>query len=334
MDLVKSSVMAQSEGGHSAAEGKLRDGGSHPKLILVTGAGGAVGSVGGKLVAMLRARGFPVRAQVRRLDARSEALANLGAEVVVADFTNMNDTMRVVEGCDRVFFCLSVSDAYLEAALTMAAAAKYHGVEVFVNLSQMTVSQMSITNITNATTSKQQRYHWLVEQVLAWSGLPVVEVRGTVFLEHPFFSTMAANTIRSSGELRLPFRRQKISPVAAVDVTRVACEVIVNPGGHIGKIYHVVGPESLDGDAMAAQYSKALGREIKYVDVPMEEWLQTDLAELQLSPHLHDHFATLANKTVKGENDRKSDDVELVTGAKSLTVEAWVRQNIQIFTEV
>ncbi|KAG0621385.1 hypothetical protein M758_3G015800 [Ceratodon purpureus] len=216
--------------------------GDHPKLILVTGAGGRVGSVGTKLVAMLTASGFAVRAQVRRLDERSEALARLGAEVVVADFTRMDDTMRAVQGCSRVFFCLSVSDVYLEAALNIAAAARHHGVEVFVNLSQMTVSQMSIMNITSATTSKQQRYHWLVEQVLAWSGLPVVEVRATLFLEHSFFRIMAAKSIRKSGELRLPFGTAKISPVAAMDVTRVAFEVISDPQRHLGKVYEVVGP--------------------------------------------------------------------------------------------
>ncbi|KAG0623357.1 hypothetical protein M758_3G168100 [Ceratodon purpureus] len=320
--------MAQSvsagSGGHGAP-------GDHPKLILVTGAGGVVGSVGSKLVAMLTASGFAVRAQVRRLDERSEALTRLGAELVVADFTRMDDTMRAVQGCDRIFFCLSVSDVYLEAALNITAAARHHGVEVFVNLSQMTVSQMSITNITTATTSKQQRYHWLVEQVLAWSGLPVVEIRATLFLEHPFFYAMAAKTIRKSGELRLPFRTAKISPTAAMDVTRVGFEVISNPQRHLGKVYEVVGPESLDGDAMAAQYSKALGREVKYVDVPMEEWMQTDLAEQHLSDHLHNHFTILAAKTVRGENDRKSDDVELVTGVKALTVEEWVRQNIHFF---
>jgi NAD(P)H dehydrogenase (quinone) len=321
--------MAQSVGDGSDGHGAAGD---RPKLILVTGAGGAVGSVGGKLVAMLRASGFPVRAQVRRLDERSEALAKTGAGIVVADFTRMDDTMRAVQGCDRVFFCLSVSDAYLEAALNVIAAAKHHGVELFVNLSQMTVSQMSITNITNAKTSKQQRYHWLVEQVLAWSNLAVVEVRGTVFLEHPFFSTMAAKTIREAGELRLPFRDGKISPTAATDVTRVAFEVITSPRGHAGKVYHVVGPESLDGAALAAQYARALGRDVKYVDVPLQEWAQTDLAALHLSEHLRDHFMTLAAKTVRGENDRHSDDVELVTGAKALTVEAWVRQNIHMFT--
>lgn len=54
--------------------------------------------------------------------------------------------------------------------------------EVFVNISQMTVSQMSLTNMTD---SPQHRQHLLAEQVLNWSGLPVVHVRPTVFLKTP-----------------------------------------------------------------------------------------------------------------------------------------------------
>jgi len=46
----------------------------------------------------------------------------------------------------------------------------------------MTVSQMSIQN---STPSPQQRQHWLSEQVLAWSGLPVVNIRATMFVENP-----------------------------------------------------------------------------------------------------------------------------------------------------
>jgi uncharacterized protein YbjT (DUF2867 family) len=75
-----------------------------------------------------------------------------------------------------------------------------HGVEAFVNMSQMTVSQMSITETTD---SPQHKLHWLSEQALAWSGLPVVTVRPTVFLEG-FFQLMAAPGIRSSGTLALP----------------------------------------------------------------------------------------------------------------------------------
>jgi uncharacterized protein YbjT (DUF2867 family) len=62
----------------------------------------------------------------------------------------------------------------------MAAVAREAGVNALVNMSQMTVSEMSIQN---TTPSHQQRQHWLGEQALAWSGLPVVTIRPTMFLE-------------------------------------------------------------------------------------------------------------------------------------------------------
>jgi hypothetical protein len=48
--------------------------GSHTKPILVTGAAGAVGSIGRNLTEMLLAKGHKVRALVRRQDKRAEAL--------------------------------------------------------------------------------------------------------------------------------------------------------------------------------------------------------------------------------------------------------------------
>ena len=53
--------------------------------ILVTGAAGRMGGVGGTVVEILRQRDLPVRALVRQDDARAEALRATGAEVVVGD---------------------------------------------------------------------------------------------------------------------------------------------------------------------------------------------------------------------------------------------------------
>src|SRR5258705_9056146 len=69
---------------------------------------------------------------------------------------------------------MSMSAGYLEATITMAVVAREVGVDAVVNMSQMTVSEMSIQNTTS---SGQQRQHWLSEQALAWSGLPVVTIR-------------------------------------------------------------------------------------------------------------------------------------------------------------
>src|SRR5499425_1717791 len=168
--------------------------------ILVTGAAGAVGGIGRNLTEFLLARGHKVRALVRREDERADALRRLGAEVMQGDLTDLASMHRAIEGCRRIYFGMSVSAAYLEATVNTAAVARHYGVEAFVNMSQMTVSQMSISETTD---SPQHKLHWLAEQALSWSGLPVVTVRPTVFLEG-FFLLFAAASVRDADELALP----------------------------------------------------------------------------------------------------------------------------------
>src|SRR3977135_1999299 len=97
--------------------------------ILVTGAAGQLGSVGRTVTGLLLDRGFPVRAMVRREDERAASLRAAGAQVVVGDLLEPGDVYRVVSGCCRVYFGMSVSAGYLEATVTMAAVAREVGVD-------------------------------------------------------------------------------------------------------------------------------------------------------------------------------------------------------------
>ena len=132
--------------------------------ILVTGAAGQLGAVGRTVTGLLLERGLPVRAMVRREDDRSAALRRAGAEIAIGDLLEPADVYRIVSGCRRIYFGMSLSTGYLEATVIMAAVARELRVEVLVNMSQMTVSQMSIQDMTP---SPQQRQHWLSEQALA-----------------------------------------------------------------------------------------------------------------------------------------------------------------------
>src|SRR6202048_4312119 len=240
----------------------------HDNLILVTGAAGAVGGIGRHLTEFLLARGHKVRALVRREDERAEALRRLGAEGVEGDLTDLASMHRAIDGCARIYFGMSVSPAYLEATINTAAVARYHGVEAFVNMSQMTVTQMSITETTD---SPQHKLHWLAEQALSWSGLPVVTVRPTVFLEG-FFRLFAAPGVRDADELVLPMGGGKTSPISAVDVARAVSVILDDPTPHIGQIYSLTGFESTDTEHYARVFSEALGRTIRYRDVPLPGW--------------------------------------------------------------
>jgi len=151
-----------------------------------------------------------------------------GAELVVADLTNGADVVRALRGCKRMYFGMSVSPPYLQATAIAAAATKeIPDFEILVNISQMTVSQMTLTEMTE---SPQQQQQWLAEKVLNWSGVPVAHVRSTVFMEHPFFSSMVASSIAKDGTIRLPFGSARTSPISATDVARVISTTYRSPG--------------------------------------------------------------------------------------------------------
>jgi NAD(P)H dehydrogenase (quinone) len=297
--------------------------------ILVTGAAGNIGGVGRLVVQLLREEKLAVRALVHRLDERSQALVDMGAELVVADLTDGADVVRALKGCKRMYFGMSVSPPYLQATVIAAAAAKaIPDFELFVNISQMTVSQMSLTNMTD---SPQQQQHWLGEEVLNWSGLPVVHVRATIFLEHPFFSMLAPASIAKNGTIRLPFGKGRTSPISSYDVARVIATLLQNPKKHRGKVYELTGPRSMDMESMAQEYEAALHRPVTYVDVPFDEWRDQDLRSLNLPEHVFHHFLTMAKLHADNRYDRQTDDVAKITGRPGITIRDYVASHSALF---
>jgi uncharacterized protein YbjT (DUF2867 family) len=294
--------------------------------ILVTGAAGRIGAIGRTVTELLLKQGKAVRAMVRNEDGRAQALREMGAEVVVGNLLDLDSMHRAIAGVDTMYFGMSVSDTYLEATVNVAAVAKHHGVNAFINMSQMTLSQMSITETTS---SPQHKQHWLAEQALNWSGLPVVHVRPTVLLDG-FFLILTPDSVRKSNQIRLPFGEGKTSPVAVEDVARVLGALLANPRPHIGKTYHLTGPRSENMYFYAQEYSKALGRKITYQDIPVEPWREA-LFNLGLPVHLANHLATMANLHRAGRYDRMSDDVLTLTGQVPQSFQEFVRKNAAAF---
>ena len=286
-------------------------------LVLIPGAGG----VGRAVFEQLRAQDVPVRFMVRREDERAAELKRLGAEVVIGDLTRPETVAAALQGVARMFFAMAVSPDHLLAGAVVASVAKEHRkLEALVDLSQMTVSQMTATSTEE---SHQQRLHWLVEQVLNWSGLPVVHIRPTVFLDTPLFTTMAARSIQENGTIALPFGSGRTSPVAVDDVARVVATVLHEPAPHIGHVYELTGPRSVDMTELAAAFSRALSRPVSYVDVPLDPW-QGGLSRMGLPPHTEQHVATMARLHRDNRYDRITDDVERVTGIPPQSIEAFV----------
>jgi uncharacterized protein YbjT (DUF2867 family) len=299
-------------------------------VYLITGAGGGIGSVSRGVVDLLLDGGQPVRAMVHHDDDRADGLRELGAEVAVGDLTNPQDVATAMTGVDRMFFNMSVSPDYLTATSIVCAVAREAApIEVLVNMSQMTVSQMTLTSISE---SKQHRLHWLAEHIINWSGVPAVHVRPTVFMENPLLTMLAAGSIRERGVLVLPFGTGSTSPIAAADVARVVAAILRDPAGRIGDVYELTGPEVLDINGIAEQYARALDRPVTAQDIALDDWRKQVLEPIGLPPHVAQHIATMARLHREGRYNRSTDDVAQITGTPAQTVEQYVAEHRDVFS--
>jgi NAD(P)H dehydrogenase (quinone) len=314
--------------------------------ILITGAGGEVGSVSRTMTHMLLEQQYPVRAFVRRDDERAGALRTAGAQVFVGDLLNVADVAAALKGCRRIYFSMSLNPYYSDATILMAAAARAQGgIEVFVNISEFEQTFMTFDRMTAAQEARlawlggsvsewspQQRAHWASEQALQWSGLPVVNIRATMFAENPILSWFPLRQLPSAGELHLPFGAQKIAPIAAYDVAEICAKILIDPSAHMSMSYALTGPVLKDIDGFAEDYSAALGRKIVYVPQELDAWIETYIngALASRNPHIADHLKTITRLVAGGRYDVVNDELERLLERAPKTVQWALERNPRI----
>src|SRR6201997_3475228 len=298
-------------------------------MYLVTGAAGLSGVVSDLVVELLRGNGEQVRAMVRfRDETRAKRLRELGAEVVVGDLSSPANVIDAMRDVTRMLFNPYITLDYLqETAIVCAAARELGGLEVIVHMSQMTVSQMALTS---SEESPQHRLLWLSEQIMNWSGIPVVHVRPTVLLDNPLFTVLARRSVRQRDALALPFGTGRTSPIAAADVARVVAALLLAPPTP-GQVYGLTGPQVLDIEGLAEQYTHALGRTITAEDIRHDDWVRHYLRNSELPDLIQQHIATMVRLHRENRYDRSTHDVEQVTGQPPQTVEQYVASHPERF---
>ena len=185
--------------------------------VLITGATGDTGRAAVKESIL---RGLSVRAMVHREDDRSAALRKLGAQIVVGDLHQINDIAAAMAGMDAAYFVYPVQPGLIEATVNFAQAAKEACVGAVVNLSQRSASRTSKSHSCQST--------WIAERLLDWSGLRVVHLRPTYFLEWLLYPWQLPIFLEK-GVLRLPVGKARHAPIAADDQGRVIAAVLQNP---------------------------------------------------------------------------------------------------------
>ena len=286
--------------------------GRNVSMILVTG---GTGSTGSELLGRLSRGGVAVRAMVRRR--RGGALP--GVEFVDGDFDSEPSVERVLDGIERAFLVTNSSERAESQQLAFVEAARHAGVRHMVYLSQLRACKGSPVRFL--------RYHGVVEEAIAASGMAHTMLRPNLFMQGLLF---LRSTILSEGRFFAPLAEARVSVVDVRDVAAVAAAALTQTG-HEGKTYDITGPEALTQAEMATQLSRELGRRILFTDVPeaamREVLLSWRMPEWQAEGLIEDyaHYR-------RGEASGVSSAVQEVTGAAAHSFADFARDYRRAFS--
>ncbi|MFB3075921.1 MAG: NmrA family NAD(P)-binding protein, partial [Candidatus Methylomirabilales bacterium] len=273
-------------------------------------------------VKQLLEKDFPVRAFVRRRDERSERLEALGAKVVLGDFLDLASVRAAMQGVKRVYFCYTPEgDHLLEAATYMAVAARDTGVDAVVNMSQISAREKA--------SSALARHHWLSENVLDWANIGASHIHPTYFAENLYL--LNSRSIAEEGKIYLPYGDERHAPVAAEDIARVVVGILADPEPHVGQHYVLTGPRNMTIAEMAEVFTKVLGKPIKYVNLPIEQWRSILMEKGGIPEFLANHLAHVAQDHQDGVFSAKTDIVERIGGRPPQSLEDFIRANLKAF---
>jgi uncharacterized protein YbjT (DUF2867 family) len=231
------------------------------KKFLVTGSTGVTGT---PTVRLLLENGHKVMAFVRREDDRSEALKELGAEIVTGDMLKIEDVRRAMKGVDGVYFCYPLTQGAVEATAILAQAASEHSVKQIVYMSH----RQSRPHARSPATMS----HWLSEQILDRSDIPTAHLRVNFFAEWMLYT---AAEIRA-GRYLTPFDPEsRFVPIAAVDIARVVVKILENPEAFGRTIVPVTGSVEVSHIELTGILARTLGKEIRFEQVSPDEFVKT-----------------------------------------------------------
>lgn len=243
------------------------------KIIAVVG---ATGSQGGGLVRAILADpngGFAVRAITRDVNSdKAKELAKAGAEVVAADVDDVESLKKAFAGaygayCVTFFWAHFSPDKEKANAKNMADAAKAAGVKHVIWSTLEDVRRFVPLSDDRMPTLQGQykcpHFDAKGEADEYFKGLPVTYLLTTFYWDNAIYFGMGPKkNPDGTYAITFPLGDKKMAGIAASDIGKAAYGIFKDPS-YIGKTVGISG-DQLTGSQMAAAYSKALGKDVKY----------------------------------------------------------------------
>jgi uncharacterized protein YbjT (DUF2867 family) len=213
---------------------------TEPKTILVTG---GTGKTGRRIVEKLRKIGKPTR-----VGSRSSTPA--------FDWNNDSNWDACLENVEAV---------YISYAPDLAMPGATDTIQAFVDRAVASgVKRLVVLS------GRGEEEAQACEQIVINSGLEWTVVRASWFFQN--FSEGAFIDMVLAGQITLP-AGDILEPFVDVDDIADVATVALSQDGHTGQIYELTGPRLMSFTDIAADLSAACGREINYLDVPHDAFV-------------------------------------------------------------
>jgi uncharacterized protein YbjT (DUF2867 family) len=233
-------------------------------MICVTGAGGTLSS---EVIRQLEGQKIPFRGAYFSEKAAAMARARR-IEAVTIDYNHPATLHAAFQDCDAVFLLGPNALNQTELELNAVDAARAAGVSHIVKQSVMGAAEEAYS---------LAKIHRPVEKAIETSGMAWTFLRPNSFMQNAV--TFMAPTIRGEDAFYSASGEARISHVDVRDIAAVAVAALTTRGRHAGRIYTLTGADALTYDEMAAELSKALGRVIRHVGLPVADLKAGMLAE-------------------------------------------------------
>jgi uncharacterized protein YbjT (DUF2867 family) len=202
---------------------------------------------------------------VHREDGRSARLKAQGAEIAVADISDVERVADALKDVQRAYFCPPYDPYMIQGAVAFAVAAKEARLEHIVGLSQWLASPSH--------PSLSTRQNWLVDRLFSMTAGV-----GHTVVNPGFFADNYLVTIGLAahfGVFHWMYGNSRNAPTSNEDIARVAAAVLMDPAQHAGKSYRPTGPELLNAEDMAKAIGRAVGRSVRVVPTPIWLFMKT-----------------------------------------------------------
>jgi uncharacterized protein YbjT (DUF2867 family) len=280
-------------------------------MILITGASGNVGK---EVLKQVAATGAKVRAAFQTVT--KAAAAPSGVEIATMDYNKPETLQAALKGIERVFLVAPPTPNLPALERKAIDEIKQSGVRHVVKLSAM-----------GGRDAIFPRQHADSEDYIKSSGVPYTFLRPNGFMQN--FVTYNGATINTQNAFYGSQGDGEVSHIDLRDIAAVAVKTLTEDG-HQDKAYTLTGPEALGNARVAEILSEDTGREIRYVDLPAEQFKQA-LLGAGLPEWSANALVDLQQFYRRGSASAVTRDVEQLLGRKPISFEQFSRDYAQAF---